>query len=645
MSRIARIRRDRPDPSSKRSVWSGLTTAARALLTPPAAPPRSRSAAPGRTLPYGFSRVRMERWRLNMLLLLTLLLFGSVLIRLSYVQLLNHDTFYNRARERFDQQLELKPTRGIITDRTGKILAMDADRKQLSVNPQLIAPDRVATVALSLSAILGKPVAEIQLALSDRSKVWVTIERWLTPDMASQIAELIADGKGPGLYLTHDPKRVYPQGSFAAHLLGSVNYDGDGISGLEAFFNDELRGVSGYREGTVDSSMRPIAIAPIDEVPPQDGVHLQTTIDSYIQFVSEQALATAVQQHNADGGTIIVLDVRTGALRGMASWPIFDPNSYGLYPPEVYGRNPAISGLYEPGSTFKMITVAAGLQSRAFTADTSVADSGSIWRYGTTLSNWDGLARGMLDSTGVLYHSSNVGALLLNELTGPEAFYKVVADFGFGRPTGIELSGEEGGIVNAWDTQSYNDLTFLTNAYGQGISATPLQMVVAAAAIANDGVMMKPFIIERRCQQEVCTETEPRELGRPIEPGVAWTIRRMLVHSANHYAPVIWEEQTGNAGDQWLLPGYQIAAKTGTSSIPLPTGGYDQNFTIGSVLGFGPAEQARFAVLVKIDRPKDDIWGVNTAIPVFYQVMEKLMRHEQVPPDPTLVSPGQVLPS
>lgn len=645
MSRIARIRRDRPALAGKRSALSGFAAAARALLVPPAASPRPRSVAPGRTSSPGFSRVRMERWRLNTLLLLTLLLFGSLLIRLSYVQLLNHDTFYARARERFDQQVELKPTRGMITDRTGKILAMDADRKQLSVNPTLLNDDQVNDVANSLAVILGKPVAELQQALDDRSRVWVTIERWLTPEMEDQVAKLIEQGRGPGLYLTPDPKRFYPQGSFAAHLLGAVNYDGDGISGLEAFFNDELKGVAGYREGTVDSSMRPIAIAPIDEVPPQDGVQLQTTLDSYIQFVSEQALAAAVQKHNADGGTIIVLDVRTGAIRGMASWPIFDPNNYGLFPPEVYGRNPAISSLYEPGSTFKMITVAAGLQSRAFTADTSVADSGSIWRYGTTLSNWDGLARGMLNSTGVLYHSSNVGALLLNELTGPETFYKAIADFGFGRPTGIELSGEESGIVNAWGTQSYNDLTFLTNAYGQGISATPLQMVVAAAAIANDGVMMKPFIIERRCQQDVCTKTEPRELGRPIEPGVAWTIRRMLVHSANHYAPVIWKEQTGNAGDQWLLPGYQIAAKTGTSSIPLPTGGYDQNFTIGSVLGFGPAEQARFAVLVKIDRPKDDIWGVNTAIPIFYQVMEELMRHEQVPPDPTLVSPGQVLPS
>ncbi|HMQ33569.1 MAG TPA: penicillin-binding transpeptidase domain-containing protein, partial [Chloroflexaceae bacterium] len=326
-----------------------------------------------------------------------------------------------------------------------------------------------------------------------------------------------------------------------------------------------------------------------------------------------------------------------------ASWPPFDPNNYGAYEPEVYGRNPAVSNLYEPGSTFKMITVAAGLQARAFTADTAVNDTGVIFRYGQSLANWNSGANGMLNSDRVLYYSSNVGALQLNELMGPEQFYKLVADFGFGRPTGVELGAEEQGIVHAWGGSTYNDLIFLTNAYGQGLSATPLQMVQAAAAIANDGVMMKPYIVERTCEADgsSCADTQPVEAGRPIDPGVAWTVRRMLVNAANHYAPVVWGPKTGNWSDQWLVPGYQVAAKTGTSSIPLEGGGYDPYYTIGSVLGFAPAEEARYVVLVKIDRPKDDIWGVGTAIPVFYTVMDELMRYEKIPPDPALVSPGQ----
>jgi cell division protein FtsI (penicillin-binding protein 3) len=288
-----------------------------------------------------------------------------------------------------------------------------------------------------------------------------------------------------------------------------------------------------------------------------------------------------------------------------------------------------------------MITGASGLQSRSFTADTQVNDTGTIYRFGQSLSNWNGGANGMLDPAHVIYYSSNVGALQLNELTGPEKFYSIVGKFGFGRPTGVDLGGEEGGIVNSWGTDAYNDLNFLTNAYGQGISVTPLQMAQAAGAIANNGVMMKPYIVQQRCQGEHCTDTKPSVSGRPIEPGVAWTIRRMLVNSANHYAPVVWGAQTGSYSDQWLVPGYQVGAKTGTSSIPLEGGGYDQSYTIGSVLGFAPAEDARYVVLVKIDRPKDDIWGVTTAIPVYYDVVDQLLRYEKIPPDPALVSPGQ----
>jgi cell division protein FtsI (penicillin-binding protein 3) len=169
-------------------------------------------------------------------------------------------------------------------------------------------------------------------------------------------------------------------------------------------------------------------------------------------------------------------------------------------------------------------------------------------------------------------------------------------------------------------------------------------MVQAAGAIANNGVMMRPYIVERRCQAERCTDTAPTKAGQPIEPGVAWTIRRMLVNSANHYAPVVWAAQTGSYDDQWLVPGYQVAAKTGTSSIPLEGGGYDPSYTIGSVLGFAPAEDARYVILVKIDRPKDDIWGVTTAIPVYYSVVDQLLRYEKIPPDPTLAASGQEIP-
>ncbi|NJN67461.1 MAG: penicillin-binding protein 2 [Chloroflexaceae bacterium] len=390
-----------------------------------------------------------------------------------------------------------------------------------------------------------------------------------------------------------------------------------------------------------------------------------------------------MQRHDAEGGTIIVLEPATGAIRAMANWPVFDPNHYTEYPIEVYSRNPAVSSLYEPGSTFKIITAAAGLQSRSFTADTLVNDIGIIDRAGMRIHNWNHAGNGMITVGDMLYYSSNVGAVLLNELMGPETFYAFLEDFGFGVSTGVDVSAEEQGIVHGPASPAFNAAIFVSNSYGQGVAVTPLQLVRAVAAIANDGVLMKPYVVAERCQsqpslpepdgqqtadisyeyeeneigraevsfdgadegnqgpEQGCVTTMPTTIRQVIEPGVAWTIRRMLVNAANHYAPVIWGPKTGNWADQWLVPGYEVGAKTGTASIPLPGGGYDPRYVIGSVVGFAPAETTRYAVLVKIDRPEGDAWGLDAAIPAFYEVVSQLMRYERLEPDPALVSAGQ----
>jgi cell division protein FtsI/penicillin-binding protein 2 len=581
--------------------------------------------------------LRVARWRIAALLLLSLALFGVIGWRLFVVQIVRHAELSAKARSEIEQLITLEPERGQITDRLGNVLAMDIERESLIVDTARIEPDSAARLALTLGALIGQNPQDLLVKLLDRETPWKTLARWLEPDVAAQVEALGI----PGLYLQYEPRRIYPQGSFAAQIIGTVNHPGVGVSGVEAFYEARLQGETGSLEAEFDPASNPIALGPYVTVPPKPGVDLQLTIDPLVQYVIENELQQAVEKHDADGGTIIVLDPRSGAIRGMASWPTFDPNRYEEYPMEVFGRNPAISDLYEPGSTFKLVTVAAGLQSGAFTADTVVNDTGVIYRYDQMLRNWNAGANGWIDSDRVIYYSSNVGALQLNELTGPQDFYDILDDFGFGRPTGVDLNGEEVGIVNAWGTPAYNDLTFLTNAYGQGISVTPLQMVQAAAAIANDGVMMRPYIVEQICDAEECTQTVPEVAGRPIDQGVAWTIRRMMVNSANHYAPVVWGPRTGNYNDQWMVPGYQVCAKTGTSSIPLAGGGYDQSYTIGSVLGFAPAEGARFVVLVKIDRPKDDVWGVSTAVPVFASIIDQLLRYERIPPDPALFSPGQ----
>lgn len=578
----------------------------------------------------------LPRWRLQVLLASCFLITIIITVRLVDLQVVRSNDLARKARLEIETPTLLAPRRGQISDASGTVLAMDVERQSLFAVPPQVPAARKAEIAVLIAGLTDQPADQILSALrSDRQ--WVRLARWLEPEVAAQVAEL----ELPGLWLVYEPMRFYPQGISVAQVVGALNLNGEGVSGIEAYYDQLLRGTEGRIEGEFDPNRNPIATSLTRTLPPQNGADLQLTIDPFIQQVAERELQKAIDEQNADGGTIIVLDPRSGAILAMANWPFFDPNRWQEYPPEVYGRNPAIGTIYEPGSTFKMVTAAAALSSGVVTTTTTVDDPGWVVRYGQVLRNFDAAPHGPLTLAGMIYYSSNVAALQFNELVGPETFYRVLTRFGFGQPTGVDLAGEESGIVNFYGSAGYNPLTFLTNAYGQGISVTPLQLVQAAGAIANDGVMMRPYVVQQICRNNACVSTEPQVVARPVTPDVARAVREMMVESANHYAPVIWGPRTGNWSDQWLVPGYRVGAKTGTASIPLPGGGYDPVYTIGSVLGIAPVDEPRFVVLVKIDRPKKDTLGVLTAIPIYYNVVEQLLRYAHIPPDRSLVSPGQ----
>jgi cell division protein FtsI (penicillin-binding protein 3) len=574
--------------------------------------------------------VAISRWRINAVLLVAVLAIVVVTLRLGNLQVVQSQELTQMARGEIKQQIVIPPRRGTIRDSAGNVLALDVDRESLFVVPQQINPRGAQDLAFKLSVLLGQPMPDILAALQDQRRAWVPLKRWLDPETAKQIAKVAEDE--PGLRLQYEPRRIYPQGTFAAHTLGAVNLESVGITGIEGFYDDVLKGVTGTLTAEVDPQKNPIWIAPQQTTPASNGADLELTLDPLVQHVIETELKAAVDKHHAAGGTVIVLDPKTGAVRGMASYPTFDPNRYNAYPDTMWS-NPAISAAYEPGSTFKIATISAGLQARAFTADTTVNDGGSIDRYGWSLSNWDGNGHGPITPGDVLKYSSNVGALQFNEMTGADRFYKTVAGFGFGQPTGVDLAGEEAGIVNDSKTPDWSPLTLDTNAYGQSIAVTPLQLVRMAAAVGNDGKLMKPYIVQKRCHADVCETAQPEQIAQPIEPGVAATVRRMLIVSANHYV------DDDGTGSNWLMPGYEVCAKTGTASIA-EDGGYN-NDVIGSVLGLAPAEGARYAILVKIDKPQDDIWGVLTALPVYEAIVEQLMRYERIAPDPSKAGPGQ----
>lgn len=577
--------------------------------------------------------VAISRWRINTVLLTSALAFVIVTLRLGNLQVVQSAKLSEMAHSEIKQQITLNPRRGTIRDRAGNVVALDVDRESLFAVPPEINKEKAPRLALMLAGLLGKPAPDLLAAMQDPDSMWMPLKRWLDPEIAAQVSKILEDE--PGFSIVYEPRRVYPQQSFAAQTIGAVNLNGVGISGIEGFYNNDLIGSTGMITAEVDAQSQPIWIAPQQSKPASDGADLQLTLDPLIQHLAEVELKNAVDAHQADGGTVIVIEPKTGAIRAMASYPTFDPNRYYDYDPEMYNLNPAISKGYEPGSTFKLVTVAAGLQAHAFTTDTTVEDGGAIERYGWSLKNWNGGGHGAITPAQMLYYSSNVAALQFNEMTGKEKFYAMVQAFGYGKATGIDLAGEADGIVKDPNAETWSPLDLDTNAFGQAILVTPLQQVRMVAALGNDGQMMRPYVVEKVCHADNCATTQPQPQGQPVSPEVAQTIRSMIVKSGNGYVNPVKPDTL------WLVPGYAVGAKTGTSQIPDGHGGYSEG-TIGSVAGLAPIDNARYAILVKIDYPKDDPFGVNTALPVYRKIVEQLMRYERIAPDPNFVGPDQV---
>jgi cell division protein FtsI (penicillin-binding protein 3) len=586
---------------------------------------RFRAAAPAQSQP--------SFWRMLMILLAMLLGLGSILIRLGDVQVIKRSALATRADRPVMRTLTVQARRGTITDLRGLPLAIDVDRQSLYVVPELIEAERRPQVAAQLAGLLNRSIDQIVPALSDTSVRWRLVARGLLPAAAQQVAAL----DEPALRLLYEPQRVYPQGALAAHVLGGVNLNGDGLGGIESSYDTLLRGTTGIITAEVDALNQPIPLQPIHEQLGHDGADLVLTIDAGLQTMVETTLRGAIEKHHAESGIAIVLNVRDGGIRAMATFPAYDPNHYADAPPERYSQNPAIARLYEPGSTFKLVTTAAGLQSGAFSTSTTVPDPGAIERDGWTLRNWNGAGHGAITPGQMLYYSSNIGAVHLNDLTGPDAFYTMVTAFGFGRPLGVDLAGEAGGIAYQPGDAEWNSLRFATNAYGQGIAVTPLQIAQMAAIVGNDGVPVVPHVVASICRERTCLPQAPAVQPRVIAPTVAEAIRTMLIASANHYVNA--EAPDSN----WLVPGYAVGAKTGTASIPSADGTYEDNATIGSVVGLVPADQPRYALLVVIIRPQGDIYGLQSALPTFRTIAAHLVRTSDVAPDPAKAGPDQAI--
>jgi len=553
--------------------------------------------------------------------LVTTLLIGLVFVivaQLVQVQLVDHRFYADWAKEQRERPLRLDtPARGTIRDRNGHVLAGNAVMWSIEADTAYVVDAQ--GVATALGPLLHIPAAQIEQLLRGQA-AWVRLASPVPKELGEQVAALRLQG------LTVRPlwERKYPENQLASHVIGFCNAEGTGFYGVEGFYDALLQPERTEWTGPVDpaSEQIPWTVAPV--LLPQPGAELVLTVDRTVQALTEAELSRSVQEYQAEGGTIIVMDPRTFEILAMASLPNYDPGRYndfyGLNPPPF--EDPAVSQQYEPGSVFKVLTVAAALDTGLVTPDTTYDDQGSIEVGGVAVANASRRAYGQQTVTDILIYSLNVGVAWLSTRMGSDTFYRYVQAFGVGQPTGVDLAGEVAGQL--WlpdDYEHWHDSNLGINAFGQGLAVTPLQMIAAVATVANDGTRLRPHIVARRVAPDGTVFTfRPVVEAQVISPQAARTLMEMMVR-------VVEEGST-----QARVPGYTIAGKSGTAQIPIP-GGYDREGTIVSFVGFGPVPDPRLIILVKLDRPKTSTWASETAVRAFQRLAARLFVVLGIPPD------------
>ena len=515
------------------------------------------------------------------------------------------------------------PERGEIYDRNGHLLAGNRTVYELGVN--LSQMENPQTLASTLGTYLGLTYEDVYDQLTNSPKSWeyIVIQDYVGTETVTALQKLMQQKKDAndnslsGLGFKPHFQRSYPENSLASNVLGFVTRDGRGYFGIEEKYNDLLAGNPVQLWVPTD----PNRASELPKVP--NGTTLVLTLNRDLQAQVENILDTSISNYGAENGAIIVMDPRTGDILAMATTPRLDLNNYTNYF-STYDNgsqyNRAIGMAYEAGSVVKILTMAAALDTGTVSPNTTFIDTGSIDVGGITIHNWDRKPWGQQDMIGCLQHSLNVCLAWISTQMGPQTFYGYMERFGLGHPTGIDLSGEAMGRLKVpGDTDWYN-VDLGTNAFGQGVTVTPLQLMMAASAIANDGKMVTPHVLYSMLRDGHQYNVPSQYAGSPIRSETAHTLTDMLTVSL--------EGESSSA----LVPGYRIAGKTGTAQIPTDYG-YDDTHTNASFIGWGPVDDPQFMIYVWLQKPSASIWSSETAAPVFSQVAEQTVILLNIPPD------------
>lgn len=560
--------------------------------------------------------------RMTFLITIIFLFNLAIISRLFVLQIKNHNFYVALASNQYDIYKKLLPERGgiYLEEAAGELYPLAANKNYFLVfaEPKLV--ENKEDFINKVSPILEIEPKDLEEKIGRNGYYQV-----LKHKVGKETIEKIKGLNLSGIDYREEVFRFYPEKSIASHILGFVGYENDrqvGQYGLEEYFNEELAGVYGEIRSQRDALGYLIFVDDYQIKEAIKGSDLVLTIDHAIQFNACKKLAETVEKHGADGGSVIVMDTQTGAILAMCSAPDFDPNQYNQVKDLSVFNNPATFSQYEPGSVFKVITMAAGLDSGKIAPNTTYEDTGEVKIVGFTIKNSDLKGHGRQTATNILEKSLNTGAIFIMRQVGPEVFKKYVKNFGFGSPSGVEVKVENRGNIKSLDQKG--EIFAATTSFGQGISVTPIQLVTAVGAIANQGKLMRPYLVKeiKKSDGEV-VKTQPKVVRQVISSKAANLLAGMMVSAVRN-----------GHGKQAGVAGYYVAGKTGTAQVPKKEGkGYEENKNIGSFAGFAPVDNPRFVMLVKIDNPRDVMWAESSAAPLFGELAKFMLNYYEIPPN------------
>jgi len=545
--------------------------------------------------------VRLVERRIGLLFALFLLLLGAATARATWIGTVKAGSLGDRALQQQVEDMVVPARRGSIMDRNGLELAVSEDAATVFAYPYLI--DNPARVSARLAPLLGVSEDDLLKKLSNRDSTFVYLRHKINATVGHKIEQLRIEG----IDTVVEPKRTYPQGYLASQVLGTVGSENTGMAGLEYSQEDTLGGDDGHRRLVKDALGQPVSLIETERA--EEGEDIKLTLDAAIQERVEAVLGEVGMTYQPAGATAVVMDPRTGAILALANWPRVDANDPGGAP-EYARQDRAIQFNYEPGSTFKAFTVAGALEEGVIRPDTMLQVPFELQVADRTIGEAHEDGNGDLTVEQILARSSNVGSAMIGLRLGPARFDRWVRRFGFSKHTGVDLPGEQRGIV--LDVDRYSGSSLGNMSIGQGLSVTPIQMAAGFTAIANAGVKRQPYIVagDRKPGRRVLSRKTAKEVSKMLEGVLA----------------------AGGTAQEASVRGYTLAGKTGTAEKP-ENGTYSKTDFVASFIGFAPARNPRLLVSVMVDEPRGDIYGGTVAAPAFERIMEFALPYLKIPPE------------